>query len=177
MGGRTLRFSATEMPMPTIHVPGDGHVTPIPLADGTTWAEYSDAKIKKTLERALFILKHNIRGMKPCNTCFSALPGGRTFDQVIDDASIFISFDPSGPNSGVTNAVGGKEVTISASEFRGGRWTVAATLVHELAHVNGAGTTTLDAENTLKCCGLFGLFRAGSIGMQDIEDDDGPRYA
>jgi hypothetical protein len=134
-------------------------------------------KSRKLWNAALFILKHNIRGMKPCNTCFSALPGGRTFDQVIDDASIFISFDPSGPNSGVTNAVGGKEVTVSASEFRGGRWTVAATLVHELAHVSGAGTTTLDAENTLKCCGLFGLFRAGSIGMQDIEDDDGPRYA
>lgn len=165
--------------MPTIHVPGDGHATPAPLADGTTWGEYSDPKIKKTLERALFILKHNVRGMKPCNTCFAALPGGRTFDAVIADASIFISFDASGPNSGVTNAVGGKEVTIGASEFRGGRWTVAATLVHELAHTNGASGATLDAENTLKCCGLFGLFRPGSIGMRDDdeEDDDGLRYA
>jgi hypothetical protein len=165
--------------MPTIHVPGDGHATPVALADGTTWGEYTDPKIKKTLERALFILKHNIRGMKPCNTCFSALPGGKSFDDVIDDASIFISFDPSGPNSGVTNAVGGKEITISAGEFRGGRWTVAATLVHELAHTNGASGTTLDAERTLKCCGLWGLFRPGSIGMQDQdkEDDDGPRYA
>jgi hypothetical protein len=157
--------------MPTIHTPGDGHVAPAPLPDGTKWDPYSDAKIKATLEQALFILKHNIKGMRPCNACFSRLTGGRTFDQVFDDATIFISFDPSGPNSGVTNAVGGKDITIGASEFRVGRWTVAATLVHELAHTNGAaGGASPDAENTLKCCGLSGLFRPGVVGENETPD-------
>ena len=164
--------------MPTIHRPGDGHATPAALADGTKWDPYDNAGILDTLNRALFILKHNIKGMRPCNDCFKRLPGGRTFQEVFDDATIFISFDPSGPNSGVTDAVGGKEITVSASEFRVGRWSVAATLVHEFAHTNGASGATMDAENTLNCCGLNGLFRAGSIGLQDPgPDDNGPRYA
>lgn len=163
--------------MPTIHVAGDGHVTPIPLADGTTWGPYTDKKVRRTLDQALYILKHNIRGVKPCNKCFAALPGGRTFDDVFDDATVFVSFDPSGPNSGVTDAVGGREITISVSEFQGGRWTVAATLVHELAHVNGASATTADAEKSLKCCGLSGLFRPGAIGMEEDDRLVGPRYA
>jgi hypothetical protein len=97
----------------------------------------------------VFILKHNIKGMRPCNNCFSRLPGGKTFSAVFDDASVFISFDPSGPDSGATDAVGGKEITISVKEFKVGRWSVAATLVHELAHVNGTGVDTADA---VSCC-------------------------
>lgn len=81
--------------------------------------------------------------------------------------------------AGVTDSVGGKEITVSASEFKVGRWSVAATLVHELAHVNGAGTDTIDAEKTLNCCGLNGLFRANAVGVRDPDepDDNGPRYA
>src|SRR5271169_844560 len=107
--------------MPTIHIPGDGHTEPSPLADGTRWDAYSNAKNLKILKEALFILKHNIHGMKPCNDCFSALPGGKSFDNVFDDATVFISFDSGGPNSGVTNAVGGKDITINGSEFKVGR--------------------------------------------------------
>lgn len=165
--------------MPTIHLPGDGHAVPLPDPDGTTWAPYTDADVLDTLKRALFILKHNIRGMRPCNDCFKNLPGGRTFQEVFDDASIFISFDPSGPDSGATDD-SNKEVTISVSEFKVGRWSVAATLVHELAHCNGApGGNAPDAENTLNCCGLKGLFRPGVVGLRDPDepDDDGPRYA
>lgn len=163
--------------MPTIHVPGDGHVTPAPDPDGTRWDPYSDPKIKHTLERALFILKHNIRGMRPCNTCFSRLSGGRTFDQVFDDPSIFISFDPDGPDSGATDSVGGKEITIGIREFRVGRWSVAATLVHELAHTNGADAVSADAENTLRCCGLSGLFRPGVVGMNEPGSGNRNAYA
>ena len=112
--------------MPTIHLPGDGHTTPVPDPDGTTWDAYTDDKILATLKAALFILKHNIRNMRPCNDCFKRLPGGRTFQEVFDDATVFISFDPSGPDSGATDSVGGKEITVGASEFKVGRWSVAA---------------------------------------------------
>ena len=164
--------------MPTIHLAGDGHVTPIPDPDGTKWDPYTDKNVLDTLKRALFILKHNIRGMRPCNDCFKKLPGGRSFQDVFDDATVFISFDPSGPDSGATDD-NGKDITISASEFKVGRWSVAATLVHELAHVNGAAGDNMDAENTLNCCGLKGLFRADAVGLQDPSepDDNGPRYA
>jgi hypothetical protein len=62
--------------MPTIHLPGDGHATPVPDPDGTKWDPYSDAKVLATLKAALHILKHNIRGMRPCHDCFKRLPGG-----------------------------------------------------------------------------------------------------
>jgi hypothetical protein len=151
--------------MVTIHTPGDGHVTPSADADGTTWDPYSDPKIKHTLERALFILKHNVRNMRPCDDCFKRLPGGRTFTEVFDDSTVFISFDPSGPASGATNQVSGKEITISIREFRVGRWSVAATLVHELAHVNGApGVPSPLAESMLNCCGFRAHFRRGVVG-------------
>ena len=68
-----------EVPMPTIHLPGDGHTGPIPDPDGTTWDPYTDDKVLATLKAALFILRHNIRNMRPCNDCFKRLPGGRTF--------------------------------------------------------------------------------------------------
>jgi hypothetical protein len=116
-------------------------------------------------------LKHNIHGMRPCNDCFSRLSGGKTFDDVFDDPAMFISFDLSGPFSGRTDAVGGKEITISAREFRIGRWSVAATLVHELAHVNGADAVSADAEETLKCCGLAGHFRCGAVGVGERQND------
>jgi hypothetical protein len=161
--------------MPTIHLPGDGHVAPAPLADGTRWDPYDDPKLLRTLERALFILRHNVRGMRPCDNCFRRLPGGRSFTEVFDDAAVVISFDPGGPFSGRTDAVGGNEVTIAASEFRIGRWSVAATIVHELAHVNGAPADTADAESMLNCCGFRAHFRPGAIGA--VQPGSDTRYA
>ena len=64
--------------MPTVHISGDGHLTPATLGDGTRWEPYTDAALRKTLDRALFILRHNVRSMRPCDDCFSRLPGGRT---------------------------------------------------------------------------------------------------
>src|SRR3954469_2893699 len=104
-GGRMAgRISdGSDAIMVTIHTPGDGHVAPSPDPDGTKWDPYSDEKTKHTLERALFILRHNVRNMRPCDDCFKRLDGGRTFTEVFDDANVFISFDPTGPASGATN--------------------------------------------------------------------------
>ena len=63
------------------------------------------------------------------------------FTDVFDDASVFISFDPTGPNSGRTDSVGGREVTIGASEFRISRWSVAATIRSEFKRASGAAPT------------------------------------
>ena len=46
-----------------------------------------------------------------------------------------------------------------------GRWTTAATLVHELAHANGADGVTRDAGATLGECMLSGLEDPTVIGM------------
>ena len=126
--------------MPTINTPGSAHVAPAPNS-GFQWLAYADDnKLKKALQDAFFIIQNNIRGMRPCNKCFKALPGGKSFDDVWDDAAVFVSFDPQG-KGGTFGATLGKDITITAFSLRMGRWTTAATLVHELAHVNGAPGT------------------------------------
>jgi hypothetical protein len=51
--------------------------------------------------------------------------------------------------------VGGKEIAVSETSFKIGRWTVLATLIHELAHSNGApGGADKRAERAVYACGL-----------------------
>ena len=151
--------------MATIHTPASGHVAPLPT-EGWQWLPYSDAKKRLVVERALFILRNNVRGMRPCNDCFRRLPGGRSFDEILDDPDVYISYDPGNIEGryGVTRFAGSKEVSISQWTIRMGRWLVASTLVHEFAHVNGAPGTTTDAEDTLICCGLSGHHNPTIIG-------------
>jgi len=151
--------------MARIHVPGDGHVAPLPKA-GWQWKPYSDVKKRRVVERALFILRTNVKGMKPCNECFKKLPGMRSFDDILNDPELFISFDPGNIEGryGVTIHAGGKEVSITDWAIRMGRWLVASTLIHEFAHVNGAPGTSSDAEDTLICCGFSAHHVPGIIG-------------
>jgi hypothetical protein len=146
--------------MPTIHIPGDGHLEPSPDADGTTWAAWAVEADKIILKQALFILQHNIRGMRPCNDCFKTLPNGRSFDDILADPTIFLHFDPSGPDFGGTK---GNDTTISLNTNHRNRWQVAATIVHEFAHINGVpGGGAGVAERMLTCCGLSGLVSPGT---------------
>ena len=151
--------------MAKIHTPGSGYVAPLPVS-GWKWLPYADADKKRVVERALFILRNNVRGMKPCNDCFSALPGGLTFDDILDDPDIVISYDPGNVQGryGVTRRAGAKDVSITEWAIRMGRWTVASTLVHEFAHVNGAPGATAQAEATLPCCGFSAHYDRTIIG-------------
>ncbi len=154
--------------MVTIHIAGDGHNTPL---GRHTWNAYTDNKKKKVIEDALFILKNNVKGMKPCNDCFQKLSGGRTFDNLLDDNTIFISHDPHN-NQGDFGATIGNDITITDFSIAMGRWTVAATLVHELAHVNGAPGNDHQAEGTLPCCGFAALEDKTIIGVSEIPQGD-----
>ncbi len=53
-----------------------------------------------------------------------------------------------------------------------GRWTVAASLVHELAHVNGAPGDSHAAEATLPCCGFAALYVPTIIGANEGSSPD-----
>ncbi|MBC7900882.1 MAG: hypothetical protein H7070_12615 [Saprospiraceae bacterium] len=151
--------------MVKINEPGSGHGDMTSPLGNRHWA-YTDKKALATLKRALFILRSNVKGMKPCNKCFKALPGGKTFDEILADDTIWINYEPRTDRGwyGITISVGGKDVSISQSAFNKGRWWVAGTLVHELAHVNGASASTGDADDTLLCCGLKNAYE-GAIGM------------
>lgn len=86
---------------------------------------------------------------------FRALPDGKSLTTLLQDNSIWINYHPTMPHFGETNQVSGKEIAISIGACRIGRWTMLATLIHELAHVNGApGGTDRKAEEALLACGL-----------------------
>ncbi len=80
--------------MVKIHVKGDGHMAPTPDSVAT-FSPYSNEKKKKVVEYALFILRNNVRGMASCNKCFKLLPNGRSFDDILDDDTVYICYDPS----------------------------------------------------------------------------------
>jgi hypothetical protein len=140
---------------------------------GDHWWAYPNGKELKCLEQAMYILKNNIKGMKPCNKRFKELPGGRSFDDILNDDDVWISYDSRKTVDwyGITNFVGGKEISISQETFDKGRWFVAGTLVHEMAHVNGAPVTTGDADNTLLYCGVKSAYE-GAIGMRQSGTSD-----
>jgi hypothetical protein len=138
--------------MVKIHVPGDGYNAPLPDAVAT-FDPYTDNKKKKVVEDALFILRNNVKGMVSCNERFEKLPNGRTFDDILADDTIHISYDPS--HKWCANTCG-NDITINEYTISRGRWLVAATLVHKFAHINGAPATDHRAEATLPPCGMGG---------------------
>ncbi len=164
--------------MPTINTPASAHTAPLPNS-GFEWQAVADHHELHVIRQAIWIIDHRIKGFRPCNDAFAALPGGRTFDEVWADASVFISRDPSNAQ-GNFGATLSNDITITRFSLRMGRWTVAATLVHELAHVNGAPGTDAQAEDTLLSCLMRGLHDSTIIGMMEnmrTSTSTGGRYA
>ena len=151
-----------------INTAGSGHVAPTKFAD-VEWKAFDKhlARQKDVLERAIELLKHR-RGMKSCNEGFSKLPNGRSFDQVIDDDGIWVSYCASTTSLGTTEQ-GTKEITIFEKAFQRGVKVVASTLLHELAHVNGASQSGLQAEGTLLCCGFSKEYDKENVGSLSSE--------
>ena len=77
------------------------------------------------------------REMPSANAYFRGLPDGRSLSDILRDRSIWINYGPSLRVYGEA-VESGRELAIGPSAFRIGRWTVLATLIHELAHINGA---------------------------------------
>lgn len=151
-----------------INTAASGHMGPVKNGNAE-WLSYQPAQATqlRMLERAMNIINSNIKGSRPCNTAFSALPNGRSFDDVFNDDSIWISYCPDNDDYGFTNRVSGSEITICQLAFRWGYWTVVGTLVHEMAHTNGAPIDTHAAEGTLLSCGLAKVHDPTIIGTRD----------
>ncbi|MCX2722474.1 hypothetical protein [Roseibium salinum] len=94
------------------------------------------------------------RNIPSANTYFATLPGGRTLTSLLGDNTIWINYNATFNYYGETNAVGGKEMAVGNKAIRIGKWTVLATIIHELAHVNGADGTTDAAERAILACRL-----------------------
>ena len=95
------------------------------------------------------------RNIPSADVYFRTLPGGRSLRALLADNTIWVNYNATINYFGETNRVGGKEIAIGRSAFRIGRWTVLATLIHELAHSNGApGGTDTQAERAVLQSGL-----------------------
>jgi hypothetical protein len=107
------------------------------------------------VKRALAIIQSRIRGRRECDSIFGALPNGRSFTSLFDDPNIWINYEPgNGSDYGWMTDDCPNDIVVTGFAMRMGRWTIAGTIVHELAHLNGADGTSHAAERTLRHCDL-----------------------
>jgi len=93
--------------------------------------------------------------MPEANKYFAHLPFRRTLTHLLEMKSIWVNFSVTmGTDVGQTTMF--NEIAIAPIAFRIGRWTVLATVIHELAHSNGAawGPDSKEAETATLACGL-----------------------
>jgi len=127
-------------------------------------------KIRWSRQRAFRIT----REIPFANTYFRGLPNRRSLTDLLNDGGIWINYDPVTVGFGATNFVGGNEIAIGDIAFRLGQWSVLATLIHELAHVNGApGGSDKLAEGAVLACGLGRLTERVS-GVDDLSTPYNP---
>jgi hypothetical protein len=164
------RASSLEEIMPQIWSFGMPALAPIPpgapLQNGWTpqYNTYTDQDLITTLQQAFNIINTKIVGYAACNEAFKSIKNGigQNFDDIWGDQSIYIYYDPdnSGDNFGAAIAKW-KAITITHYALAMGMWTTAATLVHELGHIDGAtdagGSSSTDAESLLGPCLLGGI--------------------
>lgn len=152
------------------------------IEDDCRFWPYDGGAPRATLRKAMAIIQKSCRVSSGCNSYFSHLPGRRSFREVWDDPGVWIHWDPR-PDPGFYGATSHTfavaDVTISNYALNRGVWVTVATLVHELAHVNGApGGTSRAAENALPPCGLRGLVDPAAVGWRERADNESDeRYA
>jgi hypothetical protein len=126
----------------------------IPNYDRQTaiWARSKAREIARTIPNA--------------NRYLCSLPKGRSLSDLLEDSTIWVNYGPGLPGYGRIDMYTGKEIAISPIAFRKGRWTVLATLIHELAHANDAPESpSTAAEDAVLACGL------GKRSEQSTGDD------
>jgi len=129
----------------------------INIGDHVGWAPRASpspvpAKHRAATSWARMRAKRIAREMPSADTYFKTLPKGLTLTSLLSDNTIWINYEPTLDVYGWQH---GKEIGIGKKSYNKGRWSVLATLIHELAHVNGApGGKSKAAEQALIHCGL-----------------------
>jgi hypothetical protein len=158
--------------MPKINRESSKHKTEFRTKDGDTWEPYSDDKQIALVTSAFTEIQKQIiqnKGvLKTCNAAFAKLLGGRDFAAIWKDPDIWVSFN-SNKADGIFGITYKKDIAIAAYVFaqKNPVRLIAATLVHELAHVNGApsGAESKDAESTLPQCGFDDMYNPATVGV------------
>lgn len=134
------------------------HTSPIP--DYVPFLARDRGTMRWARDRARWIT----RRLPSADRYFVTLPLARSLTQLLADSSIWVNYNPIIPDFGEA-IIGGTELSIGRSAFAMGRWSVLATLVHELAHINGApGGSSKAAEEAVLAAGMG---RASEKGGRD----------
>jgi hypothetical protein len=160
--------------MPQIKTESSKNKTVYVTADGKyRWEPYKDKKLIQLVQAAFQEIDKKVIGnktiLKTCNVAFSKLKGRRDFASVWKDPRVWISYNPS-PEEGLYGMFHKDDISIAAYVFTIRdpiRW-IAGTLIHELAHFNGAPggwTDSKEAEATLPPCGFDDIYNPATIGM------------
>ena|SRR5271165_2088320 len=169
--------------MVSINTDGRVHASFIENFPGTAFPEirfwpYSEGSELVKLRHAIHIITVGIfKKNHMCNQHFNTMPKGRSFDDIFGSASTWINFEPrSGVGfMGATSILQTPpvdEITIAADTFARNVWVVAATIIHELAHVNGVpGGTGMTAEDSLKHCGMAAHWSSSAVGQMDAYNE------
>ena len=146
------------------------HSSPVWKYKSFNSAQYSQLKWARN---KLFKM---VRNNPSCNGYFRKLPNGRSLTEMINDSNIWVNYGPTiAPLHGEIHQPTG-EIAIGDRAFKMGRWMVLATIIHELAHHNGAPITGGDtsAEDAVYHCGL-GTAKEYYDGVDDPSTPYDPR--
>ena len=155
-GGGTTLVEFLEYHRPSL---GDPH-----SQNGETPAGQRIRRLREAIDHIV----HRISTYPPANGAFHRLPGGRTLAEMIaGPPDILISYSPS--NFTVYAASSSDGLSLTGRCFHGthasGR-RVESTIIHELAHLNGASDdpASLEAENVLLHCRMGDTFDRRNTG-------------
>lgn len=137
---------------------------PATLTDGTQFNKFTNKKHIQIIKDAIRIINLKIKNNKSCNSYFKTLPLKKTFLQIWNNKKIWISYDGS---KGTWYATNYKKIHISLTDItlNKGRWVTIATIIHELAHSDGAPGTNRQAENALLKCMMKAHHNPNIIGQ------------
>jgi hypothetical protein len=137
------------------------------------WEPFKDEKHIQLVKEAFLMIDTRIlknkATLKTCNAAFVKLKGRRDFPTVWKMAGIWVSFNPN-PEEGLYGWLYKNDISLSAHMFamRNPVPWIAGTLIHELAHVNGApggpDTSSKEAEGTLPPCGFDDVHNPATVG-------------
>lgn len=146
--------------------------------------EEKSINVKKIIDSAwIFITKHAATH-KPCNEYFKTLPRKKTLREILTEGDITLhSLEPKGQHTieHLPDAnTAGRDIGISPYLLIVDPDGLAATLIHELAHVGGASTnpdpgnpTSIAAEKALQFCLCKKRFRPEALGSIQIIEPRG----
>src|SRR5689334_6009488 len=110
--------------MPQIHEAASAYVAPAPQG-GYEWLPIADKHLLATVKAAFKIIEDRIKKHGPCTASFKALPDGQSFEDVWNDANIWVSYYPSVKKGDYGATLNKKDITISKYSILMGRWTTA----------------------------------------------------